>query len=211
MSGLYPSISHLYCVICITPGTAGVVYGEEKEKQVPWFVENATFKSNEMACSACSGYRRNVWFIAVYLHTYLNIHWLFQLALSVHGGDFSGIKFGLCYGFSAQWRPFFFILPSGCFETFPLQRFFLHSLYKVHIYFLLHLFLYFSVFFILLTCVTALLICSLMHMSTDFKLCKYLTLALIDNRKSRIFFFLAIISHWCLSIVVVSCCPSRSF
>lgn len=108
-------LSFVLYVLCITLGTAGVVYCEEKERQPFLFVKNTTFKSNEMACSAFSGNRRNV-IHCNFLHTCLNMHWLFQLSPSVRGGDFPGIKFGLCYGFSSQWRDFF-CLPSGRFET----------------------------------------------------------------------------------------------
>lgn len=143
-------LSFVLYVICITLGTAEVVDCEEKEEQ-PLFCKECNIQQQWSGIFSLFWKQKECLIHCKFLHTYLNLHWLFQLAPSVCGGDFSGIKFGLCYGFSSQWRAFFISsqwLFSGCVI--------LYSLYNVHIYFLLHLSRNFSMLFISLSCVTVL-------------------------------------------------------
>lgn len=138
-------------VICVTLGTAraGVLWRAGKATslvcrecniQEQWNGMFSLFWKQKECLIHCN-------FLHTYLHTLAIL-----LALSVCGGDFSGVKLGPCYGFFITMKNFFFFPVAVLRLDYFLQSIQCSCLFPSQ---------NFSMFFILLFCVTALLISNL--------------------------------------------------
>lgn len=109
----YPSIYHSYLyVICLTLGTAVVVDYKQKEKQPLLFLRTA-FKQQWNGTFSLFWKQKECLIHYNFLRTYLNLHWLLQLVLSV-----CGMWFFWCKIWSLLW--FFIMLKSFLFFFSPV-------------------------------------------------------------------------------------------